>query len=326
MRTHYTIAIATLLFLTSCQKEGMKSSADLSADNAGNNQIPHRSCGTYEALQLQLANDPGMAARMDAIEKYTARVIKGDLVNIPVKDVVTIPVVVHVIYKTAEQNISDAQVTSQIDVLNEDFSNTNRDRLNIPREFKSVDGSVGLSFVLDRIIRKQTTVQSFNVGDNVKHSKSGGDDVVDPSTYLNIWVCNLGSNLLGYAQFPGGDPSTDGVVILYSAFGRTGTLISKYNLGRTATHEVGHWVNLRHIWGDATCGDDLVDDTPIAQTANFNCPTYPKISECTGSTNEMTMNYMDYTDDACMYMFTLGQKDRARAVFAPGGPRSDFAF
>jgi hypothetical protein len=101
-----------------------------------------------------------------------------------------------------------------------------------------------------------------------------------------MWACNLGQGLLGYAQFPGGAAATDGVVVLYSAFGRTGTLINTYNKGRTATHEVGHWMNLRHIWGDASCGNDLVADTPPAATANYGCPGYPKRSTCTGGLAE----------------------------------------
>src|SRR5919205_234358 len=125
-----------------------------------------------------------------------------------------------------------------------------------------------------------------------------------------MWACNLGQGLLGYAQFPGGSLSTDGVVILYSAFGSrakypSGTYTNTYDLGRTATHEVGHWMNLRHIWGDATCGNDYVDDTPTAHTSNYGCPG--TIASCQAAKNEMTMNYMDYTDDACMYMFTIGQ-------------------
>ena len=157
----------------------------------------------------------------------------------------------------------------------------------------------------------------------MKFSSKGGSDVVDPAHYLNIWVCNL-AKYLGYAQFPGDNPSSDGVVILYSAFGRTGTLLPKYDKGRTATHEIGHWLNLRHIWGDMQCGNDFVDDTPKHTTANFGCPAFPHYNSCDNAA-EMTMNYMDYTDDACMYMFTNGQKSRMLAVLASGGPRAVMA-
>lgn len=115
------------------------------------------------------------------------------------------------------------------------------------------------------------------------------------------------------------------VVLDDNATGNTGTVSAPYNKGRTATHEVGHWLNLRHICGDGTCATDYVDDTPIHNAANYACPTYPHKSTCTGTSTEMTMNYMDYTDDACMYMFTLGQKKRMKDVFLAGGQRNIFA-
>ena len=104
----------------------------------------------------------------------------------------------------------------------------------------------------------------------------------------------------------------------------TAYLASPYDKGRTATHEIGHWMNLRHIWGDATCGSDLVNDTPTHDNANYGCPAPGHKSTCTGTPVEMTMNYMDYTDDACMYMFSAGQKARSRAIFASGGSRSGY--
>ena len=143
---------------------------------------------------------------------------------------------------------------------------------------------------------------------------------------------------LGYTQLPvsniGGlanssnDRLTDGIIVHYRAFGSTDDgpfdLETQYNKGRTLTHEMGHFFGLRHIWGDATCGSDLVSDTPTHNTANFGCPTYPHLSTCTGRPVEMTMNYMDYTDDACMFMFSSGQKNRSLAIFAAGGPRASF--
>ena len=142
---------------------------------------------------------------------------------------------------------------------------------------------------------------------------------------MNMWVCNLAGGYLGYAQFPGGSSATDGVVIDDNAFGTTGSATVPFDKGRTATHEVGHWMNLRHIWGDATCGNDQVEDTPLHNTYNFGCPAAGHTSACTGNPVEMTMNYMDYTDDACMYMFSGGQRTRMLAVFASGGPRNSFA-
>jgi hypothetical protein len=174
------------------------------------------------------------------------------------------------------------------------------------------------------IVRRKTTKKSFSSNDAVKFSSRGGDDAWPADQYLNIWVCNLGHGLLGYAQFPGGPASTDGVVILYSAFGDTLTVKAPYDKGRTATHEIGHWLNLRHIWGDdngACTGSDLVGDTPNQANSNFGCPTFPHVSCSNGPNGDMFMNYMDYTDDACMFMFTNGQRDRSYAVLQPGGAR-----
>jgi hypothetical protein len=158
----------------------------------------------------------------------------------------------------------------------------------------------------------------------MKNSKRGGIDPTSPSTNLNIWACTIGGGILGYAQFPGGSSATDGVVIDSNYFGLSSAASYPYNLGRTASHEVGHWMNLRHIWGDASCGNDLVSDTPVHKTANFGVPVYPYVSTCLPTHNEMTMNYMDYTDDRAMYMFTNGQKARMSALFVSGGARSGF--
>ncbi|RYD94926.1 MAG: zinc metalloprotease, partial [Sphingobacteriales bacterium] len=285
-------------------------------------------CGTDEVLARQLQEDPSLAQRMANIEQFTNNVLQtGRLVN----GVIEIPVVVNVVYNAAAENISDQQIASQIAVLNEDYNDTNTDRNQTPTEWSTLRANYGIRFVLDQIVRKKSNKKSWGTNDAVKKSSLGGIDPTSPTTKLNMWSCNLGQSLLGYAQFPGGSPATDGVVILYSSFGSrlkaSGTYISNYDLGRTATHEVGHWLNLRHIWGDATCGTDYVDDTPYASTSNGGCPAYPKKSTCTngGAHNEMTMNYMDYTYDRCMNLFTNGQKTRSLAIFSSGGPRAAFA-
>ena len=310
------LSLFSLFLFASCTKTSLVETESLDTTTTG------RRCASYEVLQAQLKADPSLSQRMQEIENFTAT---AKLVN----GVITIPVVVNVIYNTTSQNISLAQIQSQIAVLNEDFNAKNADTSKIPTLFKSVKGNIGISFVLDSVRRKSSTTTSWSTNNAVKKTASGGLDPLSPTTKLNIWVCNLSSGLLGYAQFPGGSSATDGVVILYSAFGSrlksSGTYISSYDLGRTATHEVGHWVNLRHIWGDATCGSDLVNDTPIHNTSNTGCPASGHKSTCTGTPVEMTMNYMDYTNDACMYMFSNGQKTRALAVFATGGPRNLFA-
>ncbi|MFM8488944.1 MAG: zinc metalloprotease, partial [Bacteroidota bacterium] len=175
------------------------------------------------------------------------------------------------------------------------------------------------------IVRVQTTVNGFSTNDNVKFSSSGGSNIWNRDRYLNIWVCNLSSGLLGYAQFPGGPANTDGVVIDYQAFGTNGTAQAPFNLGRTATHEVGHWLNCYHIWGDdgtACTGTDQVSDTPNQADENYGCPVFPVISCNNGPNGDMFMNYMDYVDDGCMNMFSLGQSTRMAALFASGGSRA----
>lgn len=288
-----------------------------------------RSCGAEEALALQLAADPNLRERMVEVETFTQRYIAlrsrttggTTTTSTTLPATITIPVVVNVVYNNAAQNISDAQIQSQIAVLNEDYNRQNADAAKTPAEFGTVAANVGIKFTLQSIVRKSSTVVSWTSDNKVKSAKTGGLSPTNATSALNIWVCNLSGGMLGYAQYPGGASATDGVVMHYAAFGRTGTLMARYNLGRTATHEVGHWMNLKHIWGDAACGSDLVGDTPSHNAANSGLPTYPHYSTCTGSPTEMTMNYMDYTDDAGMNMFSSGQSDRIRACFASGGPR-----
>lgn len=308
--------------MTACTKTAPvdEVSADNNAASTG-----RRQCASYEVLQAQLKADPGLAARMNAIEDFTKRFEQNPSAYRLVNGVIEIPVVVNVLYKTNAQNISQAQITSQIDVLNKDYSATNSDYNLTPTIFQGVrSGNINIRFVLDQVIRKSTTKSSWGTNDAMKKA-SGGIAPTSPTTKLNLWVCNLSNGILGYAQFPGGSSATDGVVIDDNAMGTTGTAAAPFNKGRTATHEVGHWLNLRHIWGDATCGNDQVGDTPLHNTANYGCPTYPHLSTCSGTPVEMTMNYMDYTDDACMYMFTTGQKTRMQAIFAAGGARNSFA-
>ena len=287
--------------------------------------IAHRSCATQEVFEAQLKDDPTLATKMEAIEEFTARVTKNpSAFRLLSNGVIQIPVVVNVVYNNVAENISLSQIQSQIDILNADYSGTNKDINKVPKYFTAVKaGDVNVRFVLDTVIRVLTKKTSFGTNDGVKKSAGGGIEPTSPLTKLNMWTCNLGNGILGYAQFPGGNPATDGVVILYNAFGLTNLV--PYDKGRTATHEVGHWFNLRHIWGDATCGNDFVDDTPLHTGANFGCPPEGLRSTCIGTPIMMTMNYMDYSDDPCLYMFSAGQKTRMNATFVVGGPRNTFA-
>jgi len=227
-----------------------------------------------------------------------------------------IPVVVHVLYNNEEENISDDRIYSQIETLNLDYNADNSELSNVPTEFIDIVGNVGISFCLVQedihgnsfsgINRVYTDVQSFNMSDDaMKQSSEGGVDAWDSNNYLNFWVCNLSGNLLGFATMPGDvEPELDGVVIDFEYFGVNMDSSSPYNLGRTATHEVGHYLGLEHTFY-AGCSDwDGCDDTPSTSSPNYGCPDFPQES-C--STIDMTMNYMDYVNDACMYMFTACQ-------------------
>lgn len=312
------LSFAVAIIMASCQKNNL-------TDDENTSPILHRNCASQEVLEAQIKADPELEQRMSNFEKIIENNIKNNASARLVNGVIEIPVVVNVLYKSTAQNISTTQIQSQIDVLNEDFNATNADSYKVPSNFQNVKANVGIRFVLDKVVRKKTSKSSWSTNDAMKKSSSGGISATTPTTKLNIWVCNLSGGVLGYAQFPGGASSTDGVVILSTAFGRVGTASAPFNKGRTATHEVGHWLNLRHIWGDATCGSDLVSDTPTHNTANYGCPAASHKSTCSGTPLEMWMNFMDYTDDSCMYMFSNGQKSRVLATFASGGPRASFA-
>ena len=307
------LSAAAFLMLFSCQNDVTEATPEASA-------VSQRGCASQEVLTAQMKADPSLALRMNKIEAFTEKaMLSARLVNGKVE----IPVVVNVLYRTAAENISLSQIQSQIDVLNKDFNALNSDYNSVPAAFSGVKANVGITFVLQNVVRRSTTTTSWTTNDAMKKSAQGIAPTT-PTTVLNMWSCNLGGGILGYAQFPGGASATDGVVMDNNAFGSGGTAAAPFNLGRTATHEVGHWMNLRHIWGDATCGSDLVSDTPTHNTSNYGIPAYPHYSTCTGTPVEMTMNYMDYTDDAGMYMFSNGQKSRMAALFVSGGARASF--
>jgi len=296
-------------------------------------QQPH--CFTSEKMKEQLASDLGLAGRRADIEEFTQKWIaeNGTEQN---REVITIPVVVHVVYKTASQNISDEQIYSQIDVLNEDYRMLNADAASIPSAWNSVKADVGIEFCLavrdpngfptTGITRTETTVTSWNGSDNVKLTSQGGKNAWPAGQYLNIWVCNIGAGLLGYASQPGVTAAMDGLVIGYAYFGRGVPGVSAtYNKGRTATHEIGHYFNLDHPWGpneaNANCNqDDAVSDTPKQEGPNFGCQTFPHITCDNGPNGDMFHNFLDYGRDNCLLLFTNGQKERMHAAL--NGPRA----
>jgi hypothetical protein len=291
-----------------------------------------RVCYSMRVLNEKLKQNPGLEKKMYDIELHTRQIqsnAKGKPGGgsgggtTPVDDglgTITIPVYVHVIYSNTQENISDAQINSQIAVLNADFRKTNSDINQVPTEFAGVAADVNVQYTLAGVTRTSSTRTSWGTNDDMKKASVGGVNPVTPQTHLNIWVCNIGGGILGYAQFPGGALATDGVVVGPNYFGSTGYVSAPYHKGRTLTHEVGHYLNLRHIWGDGRCRqDDFVSDTPSSDGPNYGCPAYPTVN-C--QSNDMTMNYMDYVDDACMYMFSEGQKVRVRSIFAAGGARA----
>jgi hypothetical protein len=262
------------------------------------------------------------------IRAYAAAGVRTGLIRIPV--------VVHVVWNTTVQNISDAQINSQIDVLNEDFRRLNADAASTPAAFAAVAADARLEFALavrgpgctptTGITRHNTSVTGWTwPGNGMKSAATGGADPWDSTQYLNIWIVNYTDDTLGFGTFPGGAAAVDGLVLKYQATGRVGTLMAGANLGRTATHEIGHWLDLQHIWGGSAnpvstdCTDgDLVNDTPNQQQASpfssTSCRTFPSVTCSNGPNGDMFMNYMDYSADQCMNMFTAGQVVRMDAA------------
>jgi len=303
MKFYFTIVSLTIVFYTSGQR-----------------------CGTPEYIQNHSVNKH-IAQRTEAPKSESRDTLKDE--------VIIIPVVVHLLYNTAAQNISDEQIISQINSLNKDYRRQNTDAANTPEPFKKVAADARIQFCLAKvdpqgyyttgIVRKYTKVEYFLNDDKMKFSAQGGDDAWDATKYLNLWVCNLFNLTLGYAVLPGSPLNKDGVVIKYNVFGTVGNLVAPYNKGRTATHEIGHWLGLKHPWGDRMCGDDSIADTPPQQAGNYGCNSFPHLSQCSiNSYGDMFMNYMDFSDDACMNLFTQGQKTEMRGLFALGGARNSF--
>ena len=290
-----------------------------------------RQCAAMQEYERLLEEQPSFRINQLRAEEFTARALTSGEADRVARKLITIPTVVHVVYKKPAENIGQSQIQSQMTALNQDFRSTNPDTTKVPDAWTGLVADAKIKFQLatkdpdgkrtDGIVRVQTDRTSFGPGDGVKRASQGGSTAWPTDAYLNLWVCTLGGGLLGYAQFPGGPKATDGVVVLNSAFGTEGTATAPFNQGRTLTHEIGHWLNLRHIWGDTLdcSGGDRVPDTPNCQGPNFGKPIFPVTSCGNGPHGDMFMNYMDYVDDAAMCMFTAGQVARMSACLA--GPR-----
>lgn len=302
-------------------------------------------CRSTDYRKELIRANPSLVQVVAAIESFTANQVKsrpvivtggssGGANNLSANatvPLITIPVVVHILYHNATEDISDAQVQSQLDVLNMDYQKRNADTAAIPSYYRSLAADCGFRFglaLLDTngqattgIVRRNTTVTSFSIDDGIKLTSSGGDDGWDRDRYLNIWVGNLTGGILGYSSIVGGPKATDGIVVLYTAFGTNGTATAPFNRGRTATHEVGHWLNMIHTWGDDSCGNDEVTDTPPQEGPDYGDPGGIIISCGNEPYGNLYMDYMDFTDDIGMHLFTYGQRDRMRSLFVLGGFR-----
>lgn len=276
-------------------------------------------CSSSEYVQSQ----PGYISASGDINTTSPNTRDQNIQNrIGANETIVVPVVVHILYNQAAENISDNDVAQLIATLNNGFRRKNADTVNTPDRFKHLAADCQIEFRLaisdprrrstTGIVRKYTPVTKWTLDDQMKFTSQGGDDAWDPDSYLNIWICKL-SKTLGYASFPGGEKEKDGVALDFSAVKR-----------KTIIHETGHWLGLKHIWGDEYCGDDGVDDTPKQGNFTSGCPSGIR-SSCglgTGKDGDMYMNYMDFTDDACINMFTKGQKEKMRNLFDDGGLRS----
>jgi hypothetical protein len=284
-------------------------------------------CTADQSLQQQLLDIRNLEA-YDQMEAQIQQWIREPLQS---RSNFTLPIVVHVVWNKAEENISDAQIYSQIEILNKAF-NRNANPINIPTNFRSIISNPTITFCLARrdpqgnttngITRTATSTEFVGTEiaqdgrKKIHYDDLGGKDAWDPQRFINVWVGNM-NNVLGFSSFPNiGDPNEDGLIVNPDNFGTIGTAANAqpFHLGKTLIHEMGHYFNLQHIWGpeNGACDmDDSVEDTPICSAAYFDCPSYPKTS-C--GSDDLLFNYMDFSDDACLQLFTKGQSERILAT------------
>lgn len=307
-------------------------------------------CGTalYHKINIQSSGDKYIKNRIKE-ERFALDVISKKTTSFN-QDLITIPVVFHVLHNKEIENISDEQIYSQIEILNRDYRASNHDIIKVPDIWKPLCADTRIEFKLARkdpngrpttgITRTHTSIERFvlkqDEKEKIKFTSEGGIDAWDTSRFLNIWVGNIGTDdpdviMNGYSPYPGIEPALDGVCLLHWVVGDTGTALSdehpaskskKRNKGRTAVHEIAHYLNCYHIWGeesafDVPClGTDNITDTPNQAGPNTGKPTFPSTSQSCNDTDPngtMFMNFLDYSDDDSRYMFTKGQMVRMRA-------------
>ncbi len=298
-----------------------------------------RTCHTNVKIAELKAQDPTFAAHHEEVQHFIQNNAQNRFNDASSPTVVvTIPVVFHVLWKTSLQNISDAQINSQLAILNADFRKLNADFSSVvPAVYQPLGADVEIMFckatqdpngnVTTGVTRKQ--VPANFVFENSYYTASG-QPAWNPTKYLNIWIGRFSNNgLLGFAYPPGAAGAAfDGLCIGDQYFGNTGTAQAPYNKGRTATHEIGHYFGLEHPWGEdfSDCGtgpnSDGVADTPATNNPYYGCPSFPDFENACVFTGNgpMFMNYMDYTNDACMAFFTNGQKTVMQNTLS--GPRA----
>ncbi|PDH47300.1 MAG: hypothetical protein CND86_03700 [Bacteroidetes bacterium MED-G21] len=295
-------------------------------------------CGTVAHQQSLIENQPEKAAALqERMEQFNRLQKENSAKGIKNNDHYIVPVVFHVIHEGGSENISLDQINDQMRILNEDFARLNPDTTNTPAIFAQNSGDTNIEFRLAKIDPDGNCTQGVTrtYSNLTNGARNNVKELIqwDPTRYMNVWVVRSienfsedGNIVLGFAQFPNqlsSDPETDGIVLRHNYCGSIESASSNY--GRTLTHEAGHWLNLRHIWGDADCGDDNIDDTPTGQEPNYgvctgNFPYHVGVCSAssgqtiTQSSGEMFMNYMDYSDDFCMNMFSLGQGSRMRSA------------
>jgi len=306
---------------------------------------PYRHFATQKVHQRLLEENPKLSGDLLKIERQISKNKKFEKRH----EDVYIPLYFHILYNKQEERVGYEQIISQIEALNEDFAfdlqpnstdiqspfgyknngKTKKYEIKISNELKPL---LNIKFCLPKtgenplaqegINYVSTQIKEWDTDDAIKFAKSKGADAEKPNKYINVWVAPLKDGLSGYAQMPGCPSKTDGIVIDYRFFGLNGTAQEPYNLGRTLTHLVGNYLGLYDLWNETNpCGDDFVEDTPVHNAPNYGCPQYLHISTCLNLEPEMTMNFMDNTDDACMSLFTVGQMKRMHQMLSPNGPR-----
>ena len=294
---------------------------------AGSQLTAQMNCATAYYSQEKMRNDLSFADKSKSIERFTKQIIESQMASRIESSVIKIPVVVHILYHSPSEKVNDAVVAAQLEILNNCFRRLNADTTNTPERFKQFAADCEIEFQLatsdplkrytSGIVRKYTPVAKWTMDDKMKFSSEMGDDAWDTKSYLNIWVCNM-DKFAGYSSVLGGPENVDGIVMGLAAFTEPGN--------KTIVHEAGHWLGLKHLWGDEYCGDDGVNDTPRQASYTTGCPASIRITCGNGPDGDMYSNYMDFTNDACTNLFTEGQKARMRALFVAGAARNSIMY